>query len=90
MNDPTQTVARDALRRLSAPHAIAFGSRLLERGQAKTRPGQITFREFLGVARELVAQKPEQSAIYLAALVALDMHTDDSILSARAEPPSTN
>ena len=90
MNEPSPVDPRTALRRLSTPHAIAFGSRLLERGKRAARPGQITFREFLGVARELVTQKPEQTAVYLAALVALDMNSEDSILSTREEPPSAN
>lgn len=68
--------ALDALRRLSAPHALAFGHRLLERGDGSTIP----FREFVSVARELVCQLPEQSAVYLAALVALDMHNEDCLI----------
>ncbi|MBX3462841.1 MAG: hypothetical protein KF830_06695 [Planctomycetes bacterium] len=64
--------ARDSLRRLAVPHALHFGSRLLHRGH----DGVITFREFVAVARELVAQRPEQTAVYLAALVALDMHAE--------------
>lgn len=80
--------SRAALRRLSAPHALAFGSRLLDRDRCAE--GTIAFREFLDVARELVTKVPEQSAVYLAALVALDMGSDDNILAARGEEPSTN
>ncbi|MBM4063420.1 MAG: hypothetical protein FJ265_20315 [Planctomycetes bacterium] len=65
--------ARESLRRLAIPHALAFGARLLRRGQG----GVLTFREFVAVARELVSQLPEQTAVYLAALVALDMGHDD-------------
>lgn len=63
------SAARESLRRLATPHAIDFGTRLLHRGH----DGTISFREFLAVAREFVEQRPAQSAVYLAALVALDM-----------------
>lgn len=81
----SQHLARASLRRLTTPHAIAFGTRLLSRGHHAT----ITFRDFLAVARDLVAQSPDQSAIYLAALVALDMGSDEHVLAERA-PPSPN
>lgn len=87
---PATTDPRSALRRLTAPHALAFGSRLLERGKVHGSSGAITFREFVAVARELVTQMPEQSAVYLAALVALDMGQEDNILAGRAEEPSSN
>lgn len=93
MKQPSPPIdPRTLLRRLSAPHAIAFGSRLLERGDhgAGLGKGTITFREFLNVARELVTQMPEQSAVYLAALVALDMSSEDSILFGQGEGPSPN
>ena len=61
--------ARDSLRRLSTPHALDFGARLLHRSSG----GVITFREFVAVAREFMDERPDQGAIYLAALVALDM-----------------
>jgi hypothetical protein len=70
----SQPAARDSLRRLTTPHALHFGSRLLRRGKDDV----ITFREFVDVARELVATWPEQSAVYLAALVALDMGTEEA------------
>ena len=85
---PPPTDSRAALRRLSAPHALAFGSRLLNRDHCAE--GTITFRDFLDVARELVAQVPEQSAVYLAALVALDMSSEDNLLAGRSEEPSAN
>ena len=81
---PTAEV-REALRRLSAPHALTFGHRLLSRGSGRA----ITFLEFIDVARELVAQRPEQSAVYLAALVALDMSAEDQLEKGSREP-STN
>lgn len=82
MNHPVSPVtARESLRRLATPHALAFGSRLLHRGSG----GVLTFREFLAVARELVTQLPEQTAIYLAVLVALDMGSDDD---QRSQPPA--
>ena len=79
------TSSCDSLRRLATPHALRFGSRLLQRGSG----GVITFREFVAVARELVAQRPEQSAIYLAALVALDMQRDEDA-APEAPTPSAN
>lgn len=86
MNPPVpRSAARESLRRLATPHALAFGSRLLDRG----KDGSITFREFLAVARELVAQLPDQSAIYLATLVALDMGSDDEP-AVRPPQPSPN
>ena len=82
MNHPVSPVtARESLRRLATPHALAFGSRLLHRGNG----GVLTFREFLAVARELVTQLPDQTAIYLAVLVALDMGSDDD---QRSQPPT--
>lgn len=86
MPTPTSPVrARDSLRRLAMPHALHFGSRLLHRGTG----GVITFREFVDVARELVSQRPEQTAVYLAALVALDMQTEADEVP-RATSPSAN
>jgi len=84
MNTPTQTKAqaRAALRRLTAPLALTFGRRLVDR----TKQDTITFREFVTVARDLIADLPEQSAIYLAALVALDMHSTDSIFTQPRQP----
>ena len=70
---PRPPVARDSLRRLLMPHALDFGTRLLHRGSG----GIITFREFVAVAREFLDERPEQGAIYLAALVALDMSAPD-------------
>ena len=81
---PSST-ARAALRRLATPHAIDFGARLLQRGSG----GTISFREFLAVAREYVDERPDQSAVYLAALVALDMHMPDDEPTHPA-PPSAN
>lgn len=85
---PTSTshAARDSLRRLATPHALHFGSRLLHRGDG----GVITFREFVAVARELVLQRPEQTAIYLAALVALDMQADTEGALPEPREPSRN
>jgi hypothetical protein len=85
---PTQlspATARDSLRRLVMPHALHFGSRLLDRGSG----GVITFREFVAVARELVAQRPEQAAIHLAALVALELQTE-GLEAGAAHAPSAN
>ena len=90
MNKPTPPEqVRFALRRLTAPHALAFGSRLLHAGGE----GSITFREFVDVARDLIQQLPEQAAVYLAGLVALDMANEDCLLAmprAEARAPSAN
>lgn len=83
MNHPVPSHVRETLRRLATPHAIDFGTRLLGRG----KDGVIEFREFIAVARELVSKRPRQSALFLAALVALDMGQEEG------EPdrtPSTN
>ncbi|MEO6597159.1 MAG: hypothetical protein ABIP94_20640 [Planctomycetota bacterium] len=82
-NHVSHPAARNSLRRLTTPHALNFGSRLLHRGSG----GVITFREFVAVAREYMDQLPEQSAVYLAALVALDMGSEEEREPA---PPSTN
>jgi hypothetical protein len=83
MNTPAcRAEARESLRRLAIPHALAFGSRLLDRGQN----GVITFREFVAVARELIAQVPDQTAVYLATLVALDMGKEEESLLRPGQP----
>lgn len=78
--------ARASLRRLSAPHALDFGARLLQRSAG----GTLTFREFVTTARELVREQPERCATYLAALVALDMGAPDDEPPMRAAEPSRN
>ena len=83
MNPPVPSPhARESLRRLATPHAIDFGARLLTRGSG----GTIAFREFVAVARELVMQRPRQSAVFLAALVALDMGSDDGEVDTTPSP----
>jgi hypothetical protein len=89
MHQETATVARESLRHLAMPHAIDFGQRLLGRG----KNGVIHFREFVAVARELLAERPDQTAHYLAALVALDMGTPEVQVEPRPFPgfqPSRN
>jgi hypothetical protein len=87
MHQPTTpTIARESLRRLATPHAIDFGNRLLVRGSG----GLISFREFIAVAREFMRERPDQSAFYLAALVALDMGSPDDDERARPPEPSRN
>lgn len=76
-HDPDQ-----ALQRLCAPHARMFGERLL----AVAQNGTVTFQQFLEVARELVTSLPDQTATWLAALVALEMRRDQE----RPRPPSPN
>ncbi|MCK5943727.1 MAG: hypothetical protein KAI24_17215 [Planctomycetes bacterium] len=78
--------ARAALRRLSAPHALDFGARLLER----SAEGVLTFREFVTTARELVREQPERCATYLAALVALDMGSTEDDPPEHPPEPSRN
>jgi hypothetical protein len=83
-NHPSKPDARETLRRLATPHAIDFGTRLLDRGHG----GTIPFREFIAVAREFIQQRPRQGALYLAALVALDMgYTEDQLTP---HPPATS
>lgn len=82
------TEARESLRRLALPHALDFGARLLSRGEG----GIIGFREFVAVARAFVAERPDDSAVYLATLVALDIGRpdDESAIGHRPPPPSAN
>ena len=83
MNPPVPSPhARESLRRLATPHAIDFGARLLNRGSG----GTIAFREFIAVARELVSERPRQCAVFLAALVALDMGNDDGEVDTSPSP----
>ena len=65
--------ARASLRRLTAPHAITFSARLLQRSSQ----GVLTFRAFVQTAREFVREEPDRCATYLAALVALEMGAPD-------------
>jgi len=82
MRPPVPSLSASAsLRRLLTPHALDFGARLLRAGSG----GTIRFREFLAVARDFVRERPEQSAVYLATLVALDMHAHDG--EGRDVPP---
>lgn len=65
--------ARQTLRHLTSTQALDFCSRLLNR----TINSMLTFPEFHATARELVEEKPEDAALFLAALVALDMGAPD-------------
>lgn len=65
--------ARESLRQLTVPHALDFGARLLRRGKSPL----LTFREFVAVARECWEEAPDAAATYLAALVALEMASDE-------------
>jgi len=75
--------ARASLRRLTAPHAITFSARLLQRSSK----GVLTFRAFVQTARELVREEPDRCATYLAALVALEMGAPDDD-DERADDPT--
>ena len=79
--------ARQSLRRLSSPHALDFSARLLHRGSG----GSLTFREFVDVAKEVVREQPDATAVFLAALVALDMGApDEEDTPRRPSRPSAN
>jgi hypothetical protein len=62
-----------ALRQLCADPAAAFGRALLTRATGAAIP----FRDFVAVARDMVSQRPQAAADWLAALVALDMLGQD-------------
>jgi hypothetical protein len=71
------------LRRLCRKQAATFGTRLLGRANGDA----VSFQEFVAVARELISALPDQAAVYLAALVALDMNRpDDPDLPAMLRP----
>ena len=77
--------ARQMLRHLTSPQAIEFCNRLLGR----TDNGVLTFPEFHATARELVKEKPEDAALFLATLVALDVDATeiDDAPEAPRRPP---
>jgi hypothetical protein len=76
--------SREALRRLAMPQAILFGQRLL----ARSRDGMIHFREFVEVAREFQRDRPEETAQYLAVLIALEMGRPDPEIDPAVRPPT--
>jgi len=65
--------ARQTLRNLTSSHALDFCGRLLARSQN----GILTFREFYSTSLDIVREQPEDAAMFLAALVALDMGAPD-------------
>jgi hypothetical protein len=65
--------ARRSLRQLTTPQTLEFCRRLLKR----SNEGSLGFREFVATAHELVIEKPEDSALLLAGMVALDMGSDE-------------
>lgn len=65
--------ARQTLRHLTSSQALDFCSRLLRR----SKDGMLTFREFYDTALEVVRKRPDDTAMFLAALVALDMGIPD-------------
>lgn len=78
---------RESLDRLIAPIAIEFGARLLGNSEA----GVVTFGQFVDVARDLIATEPEAAGIYLAALVAIDVHeVNREFEPTPPRPPSSN
>ncbi|MFT4515773.1 MAG: hypothetical protein ACI89X_004311 [Planctomycetota bacterium] len=77
--------ARQTLRHLISSQALDFCGRLLTR----SKDGILTFREFNDTALEIVREQPDDAAIFLAALVALDMGIPDPDLDdlpSRSEP----
>jgi hypothetical protein len=65
--------ARETLRHLTSSQALDFCARLLSR----SKNGILTFREFYATAVELIREQPQDTAVFLAALVALDMGAPD-------------
>jgi hypothetical protein len=56
----------------------------------RSTSGVITFREFVAVAHDCWRDRPEQTATYLAALVALDMGSPDEDACRLPIAPSSN
>ena len=65
--------ARQTLRHLTSSHALDFCGRLLSRSNS----GVLTFHEFHATALEVIREQPAEAALFLAALVALDMGAPD-------------
>ena len=65
--------AHQTLRHLISSQALDFCGRLLSR----SNDGMLTFREFFDTALEIVREQPDDAALFLAALVALDMNVPD-------------
>ena len=80
--------AEPALRELCAAPASTFGKRLL----ARSNGGPITFHEFIALAREMIRSEPDAMATWLAALVALEVRSQDNQDPEQAPPgpPSPN
>lgn len=75
--------ARRSLQQLSSPHALDFCARLL----ARSVDGMLGFRDFVAAARALIDDKPEDGAVYLAALIALDMGATENEWAEAMAPP---
>lgn len=67
------TKAHQTLRQLTSTHALDFCSRLL----SQDTNGVFTFREFAQTAREMIREHPGDMAVFLAALVAIDMDVQE-------------
>jgi len=63
--------ANQILRRLTNRQAVDFCSRLLRHSTDRV----LTFREFHATARELIDERPRDAALFLAALVAIEVNT---------------
>ncbi len=76
-----------ALRQLCAEPAASFGAQLL----AHSDGTGISFRAFVQVARELVRGSPDDAARWIAAMVALDMFSQERRLGElESKPPGIN
>ncbi|MFK7739801.1 MAG: hypothetical protein AB8H80_05710 [Planctomycetota bacterium] len=71
-NSQTPLQPKESLRQLVAPVALDFCERLLGRG----RDGLLTFEDFAEAASELIADEPEAASIYLASMIAIEMHDE--------------
>jgi len=81
------TVDPDAsLRQLCSSQAADFAEQLL----ARANGGAIVFGEFVAAAHALVRSQPRDAALYLAAMVALDMRRMAAEARASWTVPSPN
>ena len=86
LTGPNLARADAALRQLCTPSAAAFGVRLLDRAVDNV----VTFGDFVATARDLIRADPDQSATWLAALVALDMQRSQAGDPREHRDPSRN
>lgn len=82
----SQTDTRASLHRLCSSHSLTFGMLLLQSADE----GAVPFRAFVRVAEQIIAERPQQAAIHLAALVALDMDRATAEEGGLRDQPSRN